>query len=344
MNVGINISCMHSFSRTRGVGVYVDNLVRSLEKYTDHKVILIEKDTQDYQIDVLHFPFFDLYKPTLPLIKRVPTVVTIHDVTPLIFPSHYPPGIKGIISNYYQKTSLKNVKAVITDSFCSKKDIRNYLDVEESKVFVVYLSQSDYFRPIEDKVILDETLKKYKLPKQFALFTGSNNWNKNILNMSEACMRSNIDLVVVGKSFEDESNLDHPELSSFTKFLENYRNHPRIHVLGYVNNEDLVMLMNLSTVVLLPSFYEGFGFPILEGQACGTPVITSNISSMPELAGEAAILIDPYNVDEIANAILKIKENCVLRQSLIRKGFDNIKRFSWKEVAIETSQVYKYAT
>lgn len=335
---------MHSFSRTRGVGVYVDNLILSLEKYTDHKVILIEKEGRNYQIDVLHFPFFDLFKTTLPLIKKIPTVVTIHDVTPLIFPSHYPPGIKGIISNYYQKISLKNVKAVITDSYCSKKDIRNYLDVEEGKVFVVYLSQPDYFKPIKDRVILDKTSRKYKLPKQFALFTGSNNWNKNILNMSEACMRANIDLVIVGKSFEDETNLIHSELSSFTKFLEKYKNHPKIHLLGYVNNEDLVILINLSAIVLLPSFYEGFGFPILEGQACGVPVITSNISSMPELASEAALLVNPYSVDEITDAILKIKKNPAFRQALIRKGLNNAKRFSWEKTAIETSNVYKYAS
>lgn len=343
MNIGINISHMHSFSRTRGVGVYVDNLVRSLRKYTDNKVILIEKNDLNYQIDILHFPFFDLFQATLPFIKKIPTVVTVHDVTPLIFPFHYPPGIKGMISNYYQKISLKNVKAVITDSHCSKKDIQNYLNVEGSKIFVVYLAQPDYFRQIKDRVILDKTLRKYKLPKQFALFTGSHNWNKNILNISEACMRANIDLVIVGKGFEDEISLSHPELSSFAKFLEKYKNHPRIHTLGYVNNGDLVILTNLSTIVLLPSFYEGFGFPILEGQACGTPVITSNISSMPELASEAALLVDPYNVDEMVDAILKIKKNPALRQKLIRKGLNNVKRFSWEKVAIETSKVYKYA-
>ncbi len=340
MKVAFNVSPLSSGHKTRGIGSYTFNLLCSLKKQPDITVQEFTNFKEIKDANIVHVPFFDLFKHTLPLEKKFPTVVTIHDVTPLVFPKHYPKGLKGTTNLFLQKLALKNISYVITDSHASKKDISKYLNISLGKIEVVYLAQSRDFKIINDKTKLNEIAKKYGLPEQFALYTGNVNWNKNLLNLTEGCKKAGIDLVMVGSGFEKRENLNHPELSSFKKFLEQYQNDSHIKILGYVECNDLVSIMNLATVVLLPSFYEGFGLPILEAQACGTPVITSDISSMPEVAGEGAILVDPNSVDEIVDALDRIKSP-ELRTKLSKIGLENVKNFSWEKCAKETVEIYK---
>src|SRR5688572_16382289 len=123
MKVGIEISSLHSMSKGRGIGFYTQYLVESLKKYTDTEVVLLETPGQKEKVDLIHYPFFDFFRPTLKVSKDVPVVVTIHDVIPLLFPKHYPPGIKGRINLFRQKQALKKVKSVITDSQTSTNDV-----------------------------------------------------------------------------------------------------------------------------------------------------------------------------------------------------------------------------
>lgn len=341
INVAINSLPLHSGHKTRGIGTYTRNLIESLREMKDVKVQEFSQIWEASDADLVHYPFFDLFQKTLPAKRVLPTVVTVYDTTPLIFPKHYPPGVKGKINNFLQILALRKVDAVITISEVSKNDIKKYLGVNKDKIYPIHLAPAGHFRVVKDKKTLDQVAKKYKLPGSFALYMGNVNWNKNLSNLTQACVDEGRDLVLVGKDFEDRSNLDHPERKSYKEFLHKFSDNPLVHILGFVPEEDLVGIVNLANVTLLPSFYEGFGLPILESQICGTPVITSNISSMPEVVGEGALLVDPYDVGSIRSAIKKIFDDQDVRKILVEKGFDNVKKFSWEETARQTVDIYK---
>lgn len=339
MKVAFNSSPLSTGHQHRGIGTYTKNLLDALKARSDIKIQEFSDSREVVDADVVHYPFFDLFQQTLPLKKKFPTIVTIHDVTPLIFSQHYPSGKKGYLNNIIQRVALKGVKAIITDSESSKNDISRYLKINHKKIFPIHLAPSNSFKIIKDSEILKKTQEKYQLPESFVLYVGDVNWNKNLINMASACIQIGMDIVFVGKNFEQKENLEHPELKSFKQFLEQFEGNPLVHLLGFVSAEDLVAIMNLAKALLLPSFYEGFGLPILEAQISGLPVITSKISSMPEVAGEGALLVDPYNVEDIARAIKQITDNTT-RNKLIKKGFDNVGNFSWSKTADETIDVY----
>lgn len=341
MKIGFYNQALNSGHSKRGIGFYAKNLLENLKQKSDIEVIEFSKLDKLKPVDLIHYTHFDLFNFTLPLSKKYPTVVTIHDVTPLVFPASYPPGIKGMINHKLQKLSLKTVSAVITDSTNSKTDIQKYLGVDPQKIKVIYLAASSEYKVIKDKEKLQKIEKKYNLPKQFAIYTGSVNWNKNLVNMTKACLNLDLDIVLVGKDFFTKDNLGHHELKSFAEFEKLFSSNPKVHKLGFVETEELVGILNLAEVLLLPSFYEGFGLTILEAQACGVAVITSKISSMPEVAGGAAEYVDPYLVEDIERGIKKILEDKEYKKKLVNLGFENIKRFSWDKTTQETINVYE---
>lgn len=341
MRIAFDVSPLNTEHNLRGIGGYTRNLLEGLKNQSGLEILEFTRLSEVDKVDIIHHPYFDLFKHSLSFQKKFPTVVTIHDVTPLKFPGAYPPGIKGYVKNFMQKISLKNVQGVITDSISSKGDIAYFLDFPEEKIRVVYLAVSDHFTMIKDQDKLSKTREKYSLPDEYALYIGSVNWNKNLVNMAYACRDAQIPLVFVGKDFEQRENLNHQELKSYKQFLDIFDKDPLMHIIGYLEQEDLVPCINAAQMVLLPSFYEGFGLPILEAQACGTPVITSNISSMPEVAGDGALLVNPYDVDDIKKNISNLKLDQKLQQQLREKGFKNVKRFSWEKVIKETIDVYK---
>lgn len=344
LKVGIDISSMHPLSRSRGIGFYTEHLFEALKKYTDINVTMInngeEKAQAGGRMDLIHYPFFDLFVNTLK-VEGHPAVITIHDVIPLIFPKHYPPGIRGRIQLIRQKSALKKVDAIITVSESSKVDITKYLGVDPEKIFVIPSAAGENFGVINDKDRLDSVRDKYSLPDSFVLYSGGVNWNKNLINLTQACLEASMDLVMVGKGFETKNDLHHPELEDFRKFQGSFSGNPKVHILGFVSKEDLEVIYNLALTLLLPSRYEGFGLPILEAQASGLTVITSNVSSMPEVAGDGALLVDPDDVDEITRAVRDVSRNQSLRRDLIKKGFDNVKNFTWRKTALETVKVYE---
>ncbi len=341
IKVGFNISPLKSGHKFRGVGAYTSRLLIELKKIPELEIKEFENLLEVNNVDLIHYPYFDLFSKTLPLRKKYSTIVTIHDVIPIVFPKHYPPGIRGKINFQYQRYALKSASAIITDSKSSKQDIEKYLSFPESKIFVTNLAASEDFKKINDQKILKKIKSKYNLPDQFVLYIGNVNWNKNLLNLAEGTIKSGYDLVLVGKSFENRNNLNHPELKSFAGFLDKYTDNPKIHILGFIEQDDLVPLMNLAKIFLFPSYYEGFGLPILEAQACEVPVITSNISSMSEVGGESVYYVDPNNVNEISDGIKKIMSDAKLYKSLVNKGLENIKKFNWKKTAHETVEIYE---
>lgn len=343
MKIAIDVNPLNNGHKDRGVGAYTINLLNELKKIPELKIQEFNYLTEVKNVDVIHYPYFDLFKHSLIFQNNIPVVVTIHDVIPLAYPKAYPVGIKGKINYYQQKRTLKKIAAVITDSKASEENIIKFLGVPEEKIFPVALAPFNHFRKIENKNELEKIRNKFNLPKKFTLFVGNVNWNKNLLNMTEAAVTADIDVVFIGKSFEEKDNLDHPEMSSFNSFLKKYVNNPKIHILGLIKSEELVSIMNIADILLLPSFAEGFGLPILEAQICGVPVVTSNISSMPEVAGKGALLVDPYSVESISQAINRINKNQELRQSLIKDGFENVNKYSWKKCAKDTLEVYQKA-
>lgn len=343
MKVALDISRMHPLSRNRGIGVYAKNLFDSLKKYTDIDVKLIEEKTDYSKFDLIHYPFFDLFKHTLPLGLKKPTVVTIHDLIPIQFPKHYPAGIKGKINLQLQKMSLKNVKSIVAVSKTVKEDIIKSLRVPAGKISVVYSAPSEKFHRVQEKSELERVKNKFGLSDEFTLYVGNVNWNKNILNMTEAVLKANKNLIIIGSAFLDKTNLSHPEKRSLKLWLEKYGDDKRIKILGFVETEDVVVIMNLAKCLIFTSFYEGFGLPILEAQSCNLPVITSKISATAEIAGKGAILVDPENPEEISDSLEKLFGDERFKKELIDEGRENLKRFSWKETALETVKVYEAA-
>ena len=341
MKVGINVSFLNSMNKGRGIGFYTEYLVESLKKYTDFEVVTIESHEAKPKVDLIHYPFFDFFRPTLKIDKKIPTVVTIHDVIPLLFPKVYPAGIRGKINLFRQKQALKKVDAVITDSHTSTQDVLKVFKLPKDDVFTVYLAQAEHFKKLSQMEV-KKTLAKFSLPEKFVLYTGGVNWNKNILGQTEAALAAGVDIVFAGKGFETKTNLDHPELRNFAAFLAKYQNNPKVHILGFVSDQEVVALMNAALTVLFVSFYEGFGLPILEAQACGVPVITGNNSSMQEVVGEKGIRVDAQEISDISQEIKKM-EDYAYRQKIIEYGLQNIKRFSWEITAQETVKVYEYA-
>lgn len=343
MKVAIDISRMHALSRNRGIGVYAKSLYSSLKKFTDLDIELVEGKADYKKYDLIHYPFFDFFNHTLRINSEKPVVVTVHDLIPVIFPKHYPPGIKGRFNWHLQKYALKKVKSIVAVSNIVKNDIEKILGINTNKIKVVYSAPSENFRQIVDKDKLAEVKNKYQLPDEFVLYVGNINWNKNILNMTEAVMNANKNLVIIGSAFLDKTNLDHPEKRSFKIWLEKYGLDERIKVIGFINSEDVAVIMNLAKCLIFVSFYEGFGLPILEAQACGLPVITSKVSATAEISGKGAILLNPENPKEISSAVEKICFSEKLRDQLAKEGLDNVKNFSWKDTALGTAKVYENA-
>jgi len=332
MKVAIDISSLYSAHKTRGIGFYTKRLIQALRliKGPDFSVRLIKQGKIPQDVDLVHYPYFDLFLLTLPIKKIKPTVVTVHDLIPLVFPDKFPKGIRGWIKYQIQRQALRRVDAVITDSECSKKDIIKFIGFPKEKIYVVPLAPGKEFKKLEIK-------KKYSLPKIFALYVGDVNWNKNVEGLIKACAKIKIDLVLVGKAFRDKSL---PETQAILRLIEELSLNNQTRILGFTPTEDLVAIYNLATVYCQPSFYEGFGLPVLEAMACGTPVVCSKTSSLPKVVGDAAVFVDPNDYKSIAEGIMKLMENKKLYEGLREQGRRRARKFSWEKTAKETVKVY----
>jgi len=267
------------------------------------------------------------------------TITTIHDMSYRVFPQYHPRR-RVILLRTFEKR-LRRADRIITDSEFSRQQIVEMLKVPEERVTVTYLGAGSQYQPIT--ILKDKKLDlqaRYGLPEQFLLYVGTIEPRKNLERLIEALYiyqqeepGSALKLVLAGgKGWLYE------EILARIKAL-----HLEQDVLftGYVNSEDLPYLYNMAEAFVYPSLYEGFGLPPLEAMACGTPVISSNAASIPEVVGEAGILADPYKVNELAEAICRVAGSASLREEMARKGLKQAQRFSWRQCAIETLQVYR---
>ena len=348
MKIAIDISPLktgHYLShRVRGTGFYLTNLRNSLEKYypKNEYVYFTRGDKFTKKTDITHFPYFEPFFLTLPFNMPKNSIVTVHDMTPFVFPKHFPSGLKGKLKWHIQKESLGKASAIITDSQSSKKDIAKFTGISEDKIFVVYLSAGEHFKKPETGNWKQEIVRKYNLPEKFALYVGDITWNKNLPNLIRAINKTQIPLVIVGKTFANkEFNKNNPWNSGIKQSQELAGKNPNVIPLGFVSDEELVGIYNLATVFVMPSYYEGFGLPIIEAMQSGCPVVTSRNGSIPEVAGEAVYYVDAGNVESIKDGIEKVFSSKSLQLELSKKGLDLAGFFSWEKTAKETMNVYK---
>ncbi len=342
MKIAIDISPLQTGHKVRGVGFYLEYLKRSLLKhYPENDYIFFVQEKEIPQdVDLVHYPYFDPFFRTLPLIKKHKTVVTVHDLTPLVFPQHFPAGIKGKLIWETQKIVLKQVDAIITDSHASKKDILKLVGIPDEKVSVAYLAAGEEFRVIKSSG--HKAIKiKYNLPEKFVLYVGDVTWNKNIPRLIQAIQEIDVPIVMIGKALI-EKNFDTTNQwnKSLVTFHELIKDDNRIIRLGFIPTEDVVAIYNLATVLALPSLYEGFGLPLVEAMQCGCPIVTTDDASIPEIVDNAAMYVDGYDSHSIARGIKRVFSDKKLQTKLSIAGLHNVKSFSWKKTAEETIAVY----
>lgn len=285
-------------------------------------------------LDIVHFPHFNV-----PLLYRKPYTVTIHDLTLSLFPGNK-------MTKWYQRfayhtvirNAVKTAKKVIAVSENTKNDIVKMLHVPEKKVEIIYNGVSEEFQMIEEVSKFKPILDKYKITKEFLLYTGVWRSHKNLSRLVYAFAilkrkyHLDLQLVITGKH-----DPCYPEVQHAVKIL-NLSND--VIFTGAVEEKELVYLYNAALICVLPSLYEGFGLPILESMKCGTPVIASNISSIPEICGDGnAILFDPYSIDDMAEKIYTLYKDANLQAELIAKGMKRASEFSWEKMTDETCKL-----
>lgn len=313
-----------------------------MSSYPLWEQIALPKAAQVDQCDLLHCT-----SNTAPLSCPVPLVVTIHDVIYLEKSISQLMGSSGTsyqkMGNLYRRFVVPQIvqkcKAVITVSQFEKRQIASLFGLNEEKLFAVYNGVSSYFKPITDAETLSNYKEKYHLPEQFFFHLGNTDPKKNTLGVIKAYghflreTQQQIPLVML--------DFDHKELKKLVKESGFSEVFDHIHLTGYVPNHELPAIYSLCSIFLYPSLRESFGIPILEAMACGAPVITSNTSSMPEIADDAALLVDPYHPEQITQAMIQLFNDQNLRNRLIEKGFQQASRFTWEEMAKKVLTIYE---
>jgi glycosyltransferase involved in cell wall biosynthesis len=327
----------HSY---RGVGTYTRQLADSLRQHAPDITITWSDEADAYQ--VMHYPYFDLFFPTLPLFKVKPTVVTIHDVIPLLYPAAYPPGIKGALHYWRQSLSLRSVAAVITDSTCSKKDIVAHLPVPAEKVFVVPLAPAETINPISPSKS-QETWARFDIDRPYFLYVGDINYNKNIevLLRSFAAFSETHLLVMVCAALKGQSQ----EAVELNQLITHLNLTDKVIIAADIAAGDDVTLSALYSGAdwyIQPSLYEGFGLPPLEAMKCRTAVISSTGGSLAEVVGTQAILFDPSDKEGLKNAIHQaVSLPKSEKQTLIGRAHDWVSHYSWQKTAQATAKIYR---
>ena len=284
------------------------------------------------RLDVFHTAYYPV--PKLP----VPVVLTVNDVRFAHLPDTYP-LLRRLFLRLVVQSSLKVADRIIAISQNTKDDLIHLFGVKQAKIDVVHIAADPQFCSVKNVSKLARVRQKYSLPEHFILYVGHLEPRKNIERLVAAFDQLHNKLrhylVILGKpNFIFEETIKQAYQSDCAS---------KVLFTGYVEDSDMAAIYTLADLLVFPSLHEGFGVPVLEAMACGTPVLTSNISALPEVAGDAAILVDPYSVESIANGILAILSDEKLRYRLIEKGFERIKVFNRKESAKAIVESYKKA-
>jgi glycosyltransferase involved in cell wall biosynthesis len=285
-------------------------------------------------LDVLHSP--DFIPPHRPSCK---SVITVHDLAFVLYP-HF---LTKESARYYGHIdqAVLWTDQIIAVSESTKRDTIQHLGVPEDKITVVHEAANPVFQPLDQDAAQAHVRQRFGVDGPFILFVSTIEPRKNVPTLLRAvwqlmeCYKEDVKLVLAGGKgwlFEDVFAV-----------IDELKLEDRVHLVGRVSSEDLNYLYNAAEMLAHPAFYEGFGLPPLEAMACGLPTIVSNVSSLPEVVGDAGFLVDPHDPDELTVAMWRLLNDSKLRQELSEKGKRQAARFSWERAARETLDIYRKA-
>jgi glycosyltransferase involved in cell wall biosynthesis len=354
--------------RDYGIGTYVRNLLRHLarlDRTTEYVVLCHEADKQmashlgenfrpmldsspgysiREQLSVpldLHRAHVDLFHAphyVLPPLTPCRSVVTIHDCIHLRFPQYLPNRLAHAYAHSSLWIATHRASRILTVSETSKRDILDFFKVRESKIDVIYNAIDERFWEPPPAEEIDHVRERYQLDDPFVLYAGNIKPHKNIERLIEAFHTlkkrgfDNVKLLIIGDEISRYATL--------RRAVHRHKLHKHVRFFGFVPDKTLASLYRLAAVFVFPSIYEGFGLPPLEAMASGTPVVTSNVSSLPEVAGGAAVLVDPYNVESIVDGVRRVLTNPELANELRAKGIERSREFSWERSVARTRDLY----
>lgn len=290
---------------------------------------------KDNEVELYHVPQNGV---GLPMDKKCKFIITLHDIIPYKMPETVSSGYLKIFNEELPKI-IPLCDGIITVSNFSKNDIAKAFNFPKDKIFVTYLSAEDIYKPI-DKLKSQKIIeKKYGIDSDFILYVGGFSPRKNITGIIEAFskvshrLNKNLKLVIAGRKGLSYSN--------YLSLTEKLNLTSKVIFPGFISLCDMPYLYNSAELLVYPSFYEGFGLPPLEAMSCGTPVIVSNSTSLPEIFGESSVMVDPHNINALGESIYECLENNILRKQLISMGFKLCKNLTWKSTALSTINSYK---
>jgi glycosyltransferase involved in cell wall biosynthesis len=365
VRVAIDIRKLHDF----GIGTYIRNLLRHLARLDRESEYVLFCRPEDHlfaaelganfrsvpdrsapysmreqlslplaaareHVDVYHAPHY-----VLPILTRGRRVVTIHDCIHLMFPQYLPYRFAKTYARAMLYSATRRADRILTVSESSKRDILRFFSVKPEKISVIYNAIDEHFRVSPTDEAVERVRGRYQLQDPFVLYVGNVKPHKNVERLIDAfalLRRRGVDglkLVIIG----DEIS----KFQTLRRAVHRHKLHKHVRFLGFVPDDTLSVLYRLAGVFVFPSLYEGFGLPPLEAMACGAPVITSNVSSLPEVVGDAALLVDPYSSEAIADAIWKVLSDSSLSARLRAKGLARAQDFSWERSVAKTLEIYR---
>ncbi len=286
------------------------------------------------RVPLFHATDFTL-PPTLPGAK---TLLTVHDLSFVRAPETATPVLKAYLDQVVPR-SVRRATHVLADSQATKDDLVELYQTSPEKITVLLSGVTADFKPVADPAVLKTVCERYHIPGNPYIFSiGTVQPRKNYARLIEALVAlgpdfSDIHLVIAG----GRGWLDSPIYQAVT----DHGLDKRVHFIGFARDEDLPTLYSAARCLAYPSLYEGFGLVVLEAMACGTPVITSKLSSMPEVAGDAALLVDPYSIEELSGALAQLLSSEALRAELVTRGFKQAAHFTWTRAAHQLKDIYQ---
>ena len=323
------------FETVSALGPHIKPVREEAGSYSLREQFAIPIDVRREGIELFHAPHYVL--PPLTLCR---SVVTIHDCIHLRFPQYLPNRLGYAYARAQMWSATHRAARVMTVSEASKRDILRYFRVAESRIDVIYNAIDDRFWQAPDPEEIDRVRQRYQLDAPFVLYAGNIKPHKNLERLIEAfhllrqdATFKDVRLLIIG----DEIS----KYASLRRAVHRHKLHKHVRFFGFVPDRTLAALYRLADVFVFPSLYEGFGLPPLEAMASGTPVITSNVSSLPEVVGDAAVMIDPYEPAAIADAMQRVLSDEALRADLRRRGLARAREFSWERSIGRVREIYR---
>jgi glycosyltransferase involved in cell wall biosynthesis len=318
---------------SRQLGPNFRAVVEPAPPYSFSEQIRIPIALRRERIDLYHTPHY-----VLPPLVHCRSVVTIHDCIHLIFPQYLPTRWAHAYARATFWTATRRADRILTVSEASKSDILRRFNVPADKIIVTYNAIDELFLVERTEEEFARVRERYQLNDPFVLYVGNIKPHKNLERLIDAFDRvrhqgfDRLTLVIIGDQISRYQGL--------RRAVHRHKLHKHVRFLGFVPPGTLAVLYRLASVFAFPSLYEGFGLPPLEAMASGTPVLSSNVSSLPEVLGDAALLVDPYSCEDIADGLLKLLTDEPLRATLKTRGLSKVHEYSWEESVRRVHQIY----